>query len=368
MGLIADHIAYDVAIIVLSIFLLVLAIVLFFTCRKKPVQSDIEKDQEEEEDNEEEQQKAVPPVKICGRAYTLMDIDAATDGFNQRRIMAKDLTGTLYAGVLQNGELVAVKRIHPLLVLRNAGLSGFSSVLKCLSSAQHPNIVSIIGFSEAPGERIIVMEFVGTLSLEFYLHQNPDGNSLLDWNQRFKIAAEAARGLHYLHEIASPNIVHGCVKSSNILIDINFSARVSDYGLNFLAPQEKRALVGYVDEEYWISTDNNNNNNGIIRGGGSCKESDVYGFGVVLLELLSGRGCEEGLLVKWALPLIKDMRYSEVLDARLVIPSEIKPLVRLAKVASACVGNSRKCRPSIAQVSTILNHLERETCLMTSQN
>ncbi|KAK4259752.1 hypothetical protein QN277_006053 [Acacia crassicarpa] len=358
MSFLADHIAYDLAIIGLSIFLFVLAIVLFFICKKKPVQSD-EKEQEDYEEDDEENQKAiVPPVKICGRAYSLMDIDAATDGFNQRRIMAKDLTGTLYAGVLQNGDLLAVKRIHPSLVLRNAGLSGFSSVMKRLSSAQHPNIVSIIWFSEAPGERIIVMEFVGTLSLEFYLHQNPDGNSLLDWNQRLKIAAGAARGLHYLHQIASPNIVHGCVKSSNILIDINFTARVSDYGLNFLAPQEKRALIGHVDEEYWITNN----------GGGSCKESDVYGFGVLLLELLSGRGCEEGLLVKWALPLIKEMRYGEVFDPRLVIPSEIKPLVRLAKVASACVGNSRKCRPSIAQVSTILNHLEREVCFMTSQH
>lgn len=214
----------------------------------------------------------------------------------------------------------------------------------------------------SPGERIIVMEFVGTLSLEFYLHQNPDGNSLLDWNQRLKIAAGAARGLRYLHEIASPNIVHGCVKSSNIVIDINFSARVSDYGLNFLAPQEKRTLIGYVDEEYWIT-----NINGKV-GGGSCKESDIFGFGVVLLELLSGRSCEEGLLVKWALPLIKEMRYSEVFDPGLVIPSDIKPLVRLAKVASACVGNSRKCRPSISQVSNILNHLEREVCFVTSQH
>lgn len=110
-------------------------------------------------------------------------------------------------------------------------------------------------------------------------------------------------------------------------------------------------MVGYVDEEYW-------ENGGII-----SKESDVYGLGVVLLELLSGRSCEEGKMVKWALPLIKEKRYSEVLDARLVIPSEIKPLVRLAKVALACVANSRKCRPSISQVATILNNLETHPCI-----
>ena len=82
-----------------------------------------------------------------------------------------------------------------------------------------------------------------------------------------------------------------------------------------------------------------------------------------MLELLSGRGCEEGLIAKWAMPLIKEMSFGELLDARLVIPSDMKPLVRLAKVALACVGNSRKCRPSIAQVTTILNNIEMEVCI-----
>ncbi|KAI4306438.1 hypothetical protein L6164_029715 [Bauhinia variegata] len=330
-----ELIVYDLIMVGLSVFLIVLGIVLFLVCKKKPVESE-----------------ETLPVKLCARAFPLTDIDTATDGFNQRRIVGKGRLGTVYAGVLEKGELVAVKRINPLFVLSNAGF-GFSSILKWLSLAQHPNIVPIIGYSEAPGERIILMEFMGMVSLDFYLHQNPEGASLLDWNQRLRIAAGAARGLEYLHEVVAPNIVHGCVKSSNILIDVNFCARISDYGLNFLAPKEKRGLVGYVDDEHW-------NHRG---GGGACKESDVYGFGMVLLELLSGRGCEEGLLAKWALPLIKEMRYSEFLDPRLVIPSEMNPLVRLAKVASACVGNPRKCRPSIVQVVAILNNLEMEVCL-----
>jgi interleukin-1 receptor-associated kinase 1 len=157
--------------------------------------------------------------------------------------------------------------------------------------------------------------------------------------------------------VVAANIVHGCVKSSKVLIDVNFCAKISDYGLNFLGGVEKRGLIGYVDDEYW--------NEG-LRGGSVSKESDVYGLGVVLLELLSGRGCEGGLLVKWALPLIKDMRYSEVLDPKLMIPSNMKAIVRLAKVALACVGNSRKCRPCINHVATILNDLETEVCLLSS--
>lgn len=196
-------------------------------------------------------------------------------------------------------------------------------------------------------------------NLEFYLHENQDGgsSSLLDWNKRFKIAAGVAKGLQYLHEVVAPNIVHGCVKSSNVLIDVNFCAKISDYGLSFLGGVEKRGLVGYVDDEYW--------NEG-IRGGSVCKENDVYGLGVILLELLSGRGCEGGLLVKWVLPLIKDMRFSEVLDPRLIIPSNMNAIIRLAKVASACVGNPRKCRPCVNHVMNILNDLEMEVCLLSN--
>ncbi|XP_057740800.1 serine/threonine-protein kinase-like protein ACR4 [Arachis stenosperma] len=326
-----DHakIAYDLVMVALSISLIVLGVVLFLACKKKPVESE-----------------ETLPVKFCARAYPLMELDAATDGFNHRRIVGQGRLGTVYAATLSNAELVAVKRIHPFLVLSNAGF-GFSSVLKWLSLAQHPNVVPIIGFSEAPGERVVVMEFIRMASLEFYLQQNQDGVSLLDWSKRFRIAAGVARGLQYLHEVVAPNIVHGCVKSSNVLIDVNFCARVCDYGLNFLAPMEKRGVVGYVDGEYWNE-----------RGGGATKESDVYGLGVVLLELLSGRGCEGGSLANWALPLIKEMSFGQVLDPRLVTPSDMSPLVRLAKVASACVGNPRKCRPSVAQVATILNDLE----------
>lgn len=337
----SQRIAYDflLALLSTSILVLVIILVLILICKRKAVT------------NQSQDQALLPVIKASATSFPLTNIDAATDGFNRRRVIGEGRLGTLYAAVFEKGELVAVKRIHPRLVLSNAGF-GFSTVLKSLSLAQHPNIVQIIGFSEAPGERIVVSEFVGTISLEFYLHQNPDGVSLLDWSRRVRIAAGAARGLEYLHEGVAPHIVHGCVKPSNILIDLNFGARICDYGLTFLAPREKRGVVGYVDDEYWGQ-----------RNGGACKESDVYGFGVVLLELLTGRRCEEGLLLKWALPLIREMKINEFLDPRLVIPSDVKPLVRLAKVASACVGNSRKSRPSIGQVATILSSLESKVCL-----
>ncbi|KAL0442720.1 UNVERIFIED_CONTAM: Serine/threonine-protein kinase-like protein CCR2 [Sesamum latifolium] len=321
------------SLVLLSLCVVILALILFIICKRKlPVQ-------------DEEDQEALPVAKLSASSYPLSEIDAATDAFNHRRIIGKGRLGTVYAAVMPKGELVAVKRIHPRLVLNNAGF-GFSSILKWLSLPDHPHVVPITGFSEAPGERIIVMEFGGMLSLDFYLHQNPDGAALLDWSRRLRIAAGAARGIEYLHEVVAPPIVHGCVKPSNILVDVKFCARICDYGLHFLAPHERQGLVGYVDEEYWRAKK------------GASKECDVFGFGVVLLELLSGRRSEQGSIVEWALPLIKGMRLSELLDPRLAIPSEVEPLVRLGRVALACVGNCRKNRPSIAQVAAILSDLE----------
>ncbi|XP_063941940.1 serine/threonine-protein kinase-like protein ACR4 isoform X2 [Daucus carota subsp. sativus] len=300
-------VAYDISLSFLILSFVVLVIILIIIlCNKKQVKG-----------------QEILPTRKSAHIYSLIDVDEATEGFSTRRLVGQGRLGTVYTGVMSRGDMVIVKRIHPRLVLSNAG------------------------FSEAPGERIIVSEFVGMISLEFYLHGNSEGVALLDWGNRLKVAAGLARGIEHLHEVVMPPIVHGCVKSSNVLIDLKFVAKICDYGLSFLTPQEKEGLVGYVDDEFWINKK------------GASKESDVYGLGVVLLEILSGRRSGKGFnIVEWALPLIKETKISQLLDTRIVIPSDMKPLVRLAKVAAACVGNSRKNRPSIVQVVAILNNLE----------
>ncbi|CAN7102562.1 unnamed protein product [Brassica rapa subsp. narinosa] len=331
----SEEIAYASVLSILSLFLLILLIFLLLLCRKKPIRSD---------------ESLLPKTKPAGTTYPLTELDSATDGFSQRRIIGSGRLGTVYAAVIPSHKnLVAVKRIHPGLVLSKPG-SGFTTVLKTLSSSLHPNVVSILGFSEAPGERIVVTEFVGEAkSLSDHLHGDSDSDlesavatTVFDWRKRFRAAAGAARGLEYLHEIVNHRIIHGRFTSSNVLLDEKFIAKVSDYGFAFLIPREISEVSWYVEEGY-------------------CKESDVYGFGVVLLEILSGRRSENGSIVKWATPLIKEKRFAELLDPRIVVESEIKCLViRLAKVALACVGNSRRSRPSVSQVAAILNSLERE--------
>ncbi|KAK9064266.1 hypothetical protein SSX86_015646 [Deinandra increscens subsp. villosa] len=346
-------IAYDLVLALLSLAILLFIILFIFIILKKKKETTNSNSTVYDQKSDQES----PSIKLCASPYSLVDVDIATDGFNERRVIGKGRLGTVYAAVLAGGDLVAVKRIHPRFVLRNAGLGGnlgFSSVLKWLSLANHPNVLSILGFAEGPGERIVVMEFMGMMSLDFYLHQNLDGASLLDWGRRLRVAAGVARGLEYLHEMVAPHVVHGCVKPSNILIDVKFSAKICDYGLSFLAPNEKEGVMGYVDHEYWLEPK------------GGSRESDVYGLGVVLLELLSGRRSEGGLIVKWSLPLIKEMKMDEILDPRLMVPNDVKPLVRLAKVASACVSNSRKNRPLIGQVVAILNDLQDEVMLWSN--
>ncbi|CAL9241681.1 unnamed protein product [Arabidopsis halleri] len=325
----SEKIAYASVLSLLSLSLLLLIIFLFLLCRKKQNRSDDE--------------SLLQETKPAGLSYPLTELDSATDGFNQRRIIGSGRLGTVYAAIIPDHKnLVAVKRIHPGLVLSKPGF-GFSTVIKSLSSSHHPNVVSILGFSEAPGERIVVTEFVGEgKSLSDHLHEDSAVALEFGWKTRFKIAAGAARGLEYLHEIANPRIVHGRFTSSNILIDEKSTAKICDYGFGFLIPIEKSGIFGYIEEGY-------------------CKESDVYGYGVVLMEILSGRRSENGLIVKWATPLIKEQRFGEFLDPRIVVQSEIKSLViRLAKVALACVGNSRRSRPSISEVAAILNSLEME--------
>lgn len=158
-----------------------------------------------------------------------------------------------------------------------------------------------------------------------------------------RIAAGAARGLEHLHDGVGPGIVHGRVKPSNILVDENFCGRVCDYGLSFMDQNYRNGLCGYLDGEGREEV---------------SKANDVYGLGVVLLETLSGRRSDGGLLVEHASPLIRMGRIEEVLDSRLRLPKDVTPLVRMAKVALACVGNGRRSRPVIGQVAAILSSLE----------
>ncbi|KAE9445400.1 hypothetical protein C3L33_22703, partial [Rhododendron williamsianum] len=253
-------------------------------------------------------------------AALLMDykfLETATENFQESKILGEGGFGCVYKAKLGENIQVAVKRL-------NSGSPNsvrefeLQTEVELLSKIQHPNIISLLGYSLHGEARLLVYELMQNGSLETQLH-GPSHGSALSWHHRMKIALDTARGIEYLHEHCKPAVIHRDLKSSNILLDSNFNAKLSDFGLAIAdGTQNKKNLklsgtLGYVAPEYLLD-------------GELTHKSDVYGFGVVLLELLLGRTSVEKLgpskcqsIVSWAMPQITD---------RSKLPSIVDPVVR----------------------------------------
>ncbi|KAJ3683406.1 hypothetical protein LUZ60_013633 [Juncus effusus] len=332
-----------ISLVLFSFFLLlILSLLLFFYCKKQCQLSAAATSTTDD---------TSVTALLRARPVPMSELETATNGFHHAYLIGKGRIGTVYKATTSPGQAVAIKRLHPRLVLNHPGPT-FSFIIKSVSfAAGHPNIVPVLGYAEAPGERIVIYEYVPMKTLETFLFgMSSDGWQLtrqLSWYMRVKIITGIARGLEHLHACTALGLLHGCLKPCNVFIDIDYCARISDYGLGFLfqGQEEKKGMVGYVDKE----------------GSEVCKENDVYAFGVILLEMLSGRKSEGGKLVEWAIPLIRVSRVEELLDKRLGFPfMEIRVLERIAKVASDCVGNSRAYRLTMTEVVAVLNKLEME--------
>lgn len=277
-------------------------------------------------------------------AWTFQQIEDATNNFSIDSLLGQGRCGTVYEAIFPGEQVLAVRRIDPSLVLRHTP-GHFSAAIRSLSRAQHRNIVPFLGFCEAPGERILVMEFMPGKTLRYHLHE---GGIAFDWCHRLRIATEAAQGIEYLHEGADPCIIHGDIKPSNILLDWNLSARVSDFGLSFLASQsENFGTISYLDPQC---------NQAKLD---EFKANDIYNFGVVLLEILSGRPlCSGGVsIVNWVVSLITHSMAHEIFDPKLQLPSNPDPLIRAAELASQCLNKVSKNRPKIAEVVAMLKKI-----------
>ncbi|XP_078443878.1 putative LRR receptor-like serine/threonine-protein kinase At2g23950 isoform X2 [Wolffia australiana] len=211
------------------------------------------------------------------RQFSLRELQAATENFSARNVLGKGGFGNVYKGRLGDGTAVAVKRLKD--VGGPAGEAQFRTELEMISLAVHRNLLRLVGFCVSPGERLLVYPFMPNGSVAARLRGKP----ALDWTRRKKIAAGAARGLLYLHEQCDPKIIHRDVKAANILLNEAWEAVVGDFGLAKLLDHDDshvttavRGTVGHIAPEY-LST------------GQSSDKTDVFGFGVLLLELVSGR-------------------------------------------------------------------------------
>ncbi|CAN5961147.1 unnamed protein product [Sphagnum jensenii] len=287
--------------------------------------------------------------KLSTRPIAYLLLHNATDNFSSSNLLGKGSFSRVYKAKLDHDVFAAVKR------LEENGKQGeieFQAEVGLMSKIRHPNLVSLLGFSSDGPERLLVYELMENGSLHDQLH-GPSHGSGLTWHLRLKIALQAARGLEHLHEHCKPAVIHRDFKASNILLDAGFDAKVSDFGLALVKPVgsmhkdsvQVQGTFGYVAPEYLMN-------------GSLTEKSDVYGFGVVLLELLTGRLPMDSLmplgsqsLVTWAMPLLSDKaKVLEIVDPYLQDTVNLKHLYQVAAVVKLCVQPEPSYRPLITDV------------------
>ncbi|KAL6967683.1 non-specific serine,threonine protein kinase [Sarracenia purpurea var. burkii] len=291
--------------------------------------------------------------------FSLPELAAATNNFSSENKIGGGSFGTVYKGKLADGRQVAIKRgeIGARTNKTQEKESAFDSELALLSRLHHKHLVELVGFCQEGDEMLIVYEHMSNGSLHDHLHNKNNvekmSSILNSWEMRIKIALDAARGIEYLHNYAMPPIIHRDIKSSNILLDGNWTAKVSDFGLSLMDQEPNQALdpkvvgtVGYIDPEYYILNV-------------STVKSDVYGLGVVLLELLTGKRAvfkdEDSNpvgVVEYAGPRIAAGQLWSVLDKRVEMPAvnEVEAVELVAYTAVHCVSLEGKERPSITEI------------------
>ncbi|KEH30437.1 receptor-like kinase [Medicago truncatula] len=287
-----------------------------------------------------------------GRWYSLKEVEMATRGFEEGNVIGEGGYGVVYRGVLQDGCVVAVKNLH-----NNKGQAEkeFKVEVEAIGKVRHKNLVRLVGYCAEGARRMLVYEYVENGNLEQWLHGNVGPTSPLTWDIRMKIAIGTAKGLTYLHEGLEPKVVHRDIKSSNILLDKNWNAKVSDFGLAKLLGSEKTHVTtrvmgtfGYVSPEY-AST-------GMLN-----ERSDVYSFGVLLMEIITGRSPidysrppGEMNLVDWFKAMVSSRRSDELVDPLIETPPSPRALKRVLLICLRCIDLDVIKRPKMGQIVHML--------------
>ncbi|GLT30801.1 hypothetical protein SLA2020_055880 [Shorea laevis] len=284
------------------------------------------------------------------RRFQFRELQIATNNFSSKNILGKGGFGNVYKGFLQDGTIVAVKR------LKDGSAAGgeiqFQTEVELISLAVHRNLLRLYGFCITPTEKLLVYPYMSNGSVASRLQGKP----VLDWGKRKRIALGTARGLLYLHEQCDPKIIHRDVKAANILLDEYYEAVVGDFGLAKLLDHQDshvttavRGTVGHIAPEY-LST------------GQSSEKTDVFGFGILLLELITGQRAlefgkaanQKGAMIDWVRKIHQEKKLEMLVDKDLKNSYDRIELQEMVQVALLCTQYLPVHRPKMSEVVRML--------------
>ncbi|XP_010942929.1 wall-associated receptor kinase 2-like [Elaeis guineensis] len=285
------------------------------------------------------------------RIFTSEELQRATNNYDEDCIIGQGGFGTVYKGTLSDQRVVAIKKSK---IAAKGEIEQFINEVVLLSTINHKNVVKLLGCCLETQVPLLVFEFMSNGTLSHHIHDQGRRGSL-SLENRLRIAAEAAEALAYLHSSVSTPIIHRDVKSTNILLDDSYTAKISDFGTSRLVPFDRNCLtslvrgtIGYLDPEYFQS-------------GQFTDKSDVYSFGVVFIELLTGEKAlsenkseEHRSLVKHFISCMNEGRLCDILDDRIRHEGSMEQLMAVAELVERCIRLNGDERPTMKEVATEL--------------
>ncbi|MCD7462969.1 mitogen activated protein kinase [Datura stramonium] len=299
-------------------------------------------------------------VEAGNMVISIQVLRNVTDNFSQENILGRGGFGTVYKGELHDGTKIAVKRMESG-VMSEKGLDEFKSEIAVLTKVRHRHLVALLGYCLDGNERLLVYEYMpqGTVS-RYLFNWKEEGLKPLEWTRRLTIALDVARGVEYLHGLAQQSFIHRDLKPSNILLGDDMRAKVADFGLVRLAPEGKTSLVtrlagtfGYLAPEYAVT-------------GRVTTKIDVFSFGVILMELITGRKAldesqpEESMhLVPWFRRMhINKETFRKAIDHTIDLDEEtLASVSTVAELAGHCCAREPHQRPDMGHAVNVLSSL-----------